>query len=100
MSCDRFSRPSGTALSAFAPCRYGCLGFSNSRFFARPLAELVTSQGRAILQATVDLVQNTLGLEVGLGREGCVQRQGVMRRGWAGQGRGLMGVESRGQGHG
>ena len=47
-----------------AGCRYGCLGFSASRFFARPLAELVTAQGRDILQSTVDLVHGTIGAEV------------------------------------
>jgi hypothetical protein len=37
-----------------------------SRFFARPLAELITSQGRDILQSTVDLVNDmgVPGLEV------------------------------------
>lgn len=36
------------------------------RFFARPLAELITSQGRDILQSTVDLVNDmgVPGLEV------------------------------------
>ena len=52
------------AAELLAGCRYGCLGFSASRFFARPLAELVTAQGRDILQSTVDLVHGTIGAEV------------------------------------
>ncbi|KAK4367762.1 hypothetical protein RND71_011554 [Anisodus tanguticus] len=52
------------ALKLTANSMYGCLGFSNSRFYAKSLAELITSQGREILQSTVDLVQTSLNLEV------------------------------------
>ncbi|KAK3255300.1 hypothetical protein CYMTET_35510, partial [Cymbomonas tetramitiformis] len=52
------------ALKLTANSMYGCLGFSSSRFFAKPLAQLITSQGREILQSTADLVEANLGLDV------------------------------------
>lgn len=52
------------AFKLTANSMYGCLGFSNSRFYAQPIAALVTSMGRQTLQSTVDIAQSSVGLEV------------------------------------
>ena len=52
------------ALKLTANSMYGCLGFTFSRFYARPIAAMVTAMGREALQRTVDLATNQLGLDI------------------------------------
>jgi len=52
------------ALKLTANSLYGCLGFAHSRFYAKPIAALVTAMGRETLQRTVDLAQTQLNMEV------------------------------------